>query len=83
MDETTPPADGLKTFTADPSAEKHHIDAPCPMCGHQGMTVAPRLTAKPLGSYSLAGVQMKFSATSEMWITCDAGCGFEEKGKRG
>jgi hypothetical protein len=40
-----------------------------------------KLEAKPVGSYSLAGAQMKFSANEHPWCVCDS-CGAECKGKR-
>jgi hypothetical protein len=36
-----------------------------------GHTVERRLTARPLGSFSLAGAQMKFSATEEIVVVKD------------
>ncbi|MFZ2238016.1 MAG: hypothetical protein WAV90_00575 [Gordonia amarae] len=40
------------------------------------------IVARPLGSFSLAGAQMKFSATKRQWpwAICD-NCGHESKGK--
>lgn len=43
-------------------------------------------TARPLGSYSVAGAQLKASVVASAvqwpWCVCD-GCGAESKGKRG
>jgi hypothetical protein len=51
----------------------------CPRCGSTGFRVESVLVAKPLGSFSLAGAQMKVSATTAPKITCglsaEQGCG--------
>src|SRR5437764_1011724 len=39
-------------------------DVPCPNCGQHALTIETRYQAKPLGTYSLSGTQMKFSATA-------------------
>lgn len=39
---------------------------PCPRCGYVGdMELNKRMVAKPLGSFSLAGTQMKVSVVEE------------------
>jgi len=55
-------------------------DTPCPGCGEKSLTIEMRLTAAPVGAFSLAGVGMKFAATSTPWISC-ASCGIEAEGK--
>ena len=56
-------------------------DTPCPSCGVKGLRIEYRLTAKPLGSFSLAGAQMKVSAVRVPWLICGT-CGVEAEGKR-
>lgn len=53
----------------------------CPACGHEGMRIEWRLKARPLGSFSLAGSQMKVSATETPYLICD-GCDIEAEGER-
>lgn len=51
----------------------------CPQCGSTGFRVEYVLAAKPLGTFSLAGAQMKVSAVRAPKIVCglseDQGCG--------
>lgn len=50
-------------------------------CGYAGgLWFEWRLQAKPIGSFSLAGAQMKVSANREPWIVCPP-CGAEAQGK--
>ncbi|MCA1008980.1 hypothetical protein LCL87_24990 [Rhodococcus hoagii] len=53
----------------------------CPACGAAALEIEWRLEPKPIGSHSLAGVQMKVAATSWPWMVCRS-CGVEAKGKR-
>lgn len=58
----------------------------CPKCSEVGklrIEYRSKLAAKPLGSFSLAGAQMKVSATEIQvpFLCCDA-CGLELEGKR-
>jgi hypothetical protein len=55
--------------------------AACPLCGLTGcISIAWRLVAKPLGSFSLSGSQMKLSANRSLWATCSTpGCGMEAR----
>lgn len=57
---------------------------PCPECGKTGtMTLGRKLRANPIGSFSLAGAQMKVSARDVDTITCDpdvGGCGWSADG---
>lgn len=61
---------------------------PCPLCREKALQVEyrPGLYAKPIGTFSLAGGQMKVSAHRVQWpwLVCRTpDCGFEEKGKLG
>lgn len=56
-------------------------ETPCPACGSKSLRIEERLTTKPIGSFSLAGVQMKVSAVSKPWLVCGT-CGIEAEGKR-
>ncbi|OQQ23343.1 hypothetical protein A6411_23830 [Prescottella equi] len=53
----------------------------CPACGATTLEIEWRLEPKPIGSHSLAGVQMKVAATSLPWLVCRS-CGVEAKGKQ-
>lgn len=50
----------------------------CPDCGTVGsLALGTRLTARPLGTWSLAGAQLKTSATEIPVLECSTqGCGF-------
>lgn len=53
---------------------------PCPECGAVGtVALAPVMVAKPMGSFSLAGAQLKVSAWSGHVLTCSA-CGWTVTG---
>jgi len=54
---------------------------PCPGCGVKALAIEWRLETKPLGTYSLAGQQLKVSANEVPWVVCSS-CGVEAKGKR-
>lgn len=54
---------------------------PCPECGTVGtVALRPAMVAKPLGSFSLAGVQMKVSAWRGWELACSA-CPFRVLGQ--
>lgn len=55
-------------------------EVPCPACGQQTLVIEMRLEAKPHGTYSLAGQQMKIAATEWPWIKC-TNCQIEARGK--
>lgn len=60
-------------------------EVPCPECGVTGklkVEIRDRFTARPIGTFSLAGSQLKVSAEKVPWpfLVCE-GCGFEEAGK--
>lgn len=47
------------------------VPKPCPNCGQQGgLTIGPRLEARPLGTWSLAGAQLKTSAVQRLGLGC-------------
>ncbi len=52
---------------------------PCPACGG-ALLIEKRLTAKELGTYSIAGASDKILATEVPWIVCND-CGVEAEGK--
>lgn len=57
-------------------------DATCRYCGATGrIRVEWRLEAKPLGTYSIAGLQPKAVARSHPYATC-GGCGHVSRGQR-
>lgn len=52
----------------------------CKYCNHQGLRIEWRLKAKPLGTWSLAGMQDKVVAQKWPWCICD-NCKHESEGK--
>lgn len=54
---------------------------PCPACGQLTLDIEMRLLAKPLGTYSLSGRQMKFSAYEWPYLFCRS-CGISAPAKR-
>ena len=57
-------------------------ETPCPQCGKKQLEIERRLTAKPIGSWSLAGMQMKMTAVDWPWIVC-RNCYVESPAKDG
>lgn len=55
-------------------------DAKCPVCGKKMLRIEMRLRARPIGSYSLSGRQMKASAVEWPYLVCD-GCGIDTPAK--
>lgn len=53
----------------------------CVYCGHVGIRVEWRLEAKPLGTWSLAGVQEKYVASHWPYAICN-GCGHVSRGQQ-
>lgn len=54
---------------------------PCPECGAVGtVALRPAMVAKPLGTFSLAGAQMKVSAWRGWELACSA-CPFRVLGQ--
>lgn len=54
---------------------------PCPKCGAAGtVALRPALIVQPLGSFSLAGVQLKVSAREGWELACSA-CAFRVLGQ--
>lgn len=73
------------------SIEDQLARTPCPSCGELTLTLEvrdePRLTARPLGTWSLAGYQPKVSAVVDIvswpYAVCTTdGCGFERRATR-
>jgi hypothetical protein len=56
------------------------VDTPCPNCGATELRIEHRLQARPIGSFSLSGVQTKVTAREWPWLVCGA-CGVEAPGK--
>lgn len=42
----------------------------CPACGEHDLKIVVRLRARPIGSYSLAGHKVKFSAVNWPYLVC-------------
>jgi hypothetical protein len=65
-------------------AENPFVGIPCRDCGQATLRLEYRkeLVAKPLGTWSLAGAQMKTAAVEGEWpwCVCD-NCGGESRGK--
>lgn len=57
-------------------------DTPCPICDHKTLQIVMRIEAKPPGTFSLSGVQMKVSAAPWPYLMC-TNCGAEARGRRG
>lgn len=55
------------------------VDTPCPNCGVPALHIEARLKAKPIGSFSLSGAQMKVSAHETVFLVC-RGCGARVEG---
>lgn len=58
------------------AVEKGAARMTCPRCQNEGFSVEWVLRARPLGSFSLSGSQVKFSAVELPVLTC-LGCGLE------
>jgi hypothetical protein len=58
------------------------IDLPqdCPQCAQQRLEMVWTLVAHPIGTFSLAGAQMKFSASVVAVVRCH-NCGFRAQGR--
>lgn len=61
-------------------------DTPCPFCGQKALRLEMResFTARPVGTWSLAGQQPKVSAYKQMWpwLVCDVSvCAYMERAK--
>lgn len=55
-------------------------DIACTKCGSRLLRIEIRLEAKPIGTWSLSGNQMKTVAEEWPYMVCD-GCGSECRGK--
>ncbi|HEX5522788.1 MAG TPA: hypothetical protein VFX53_05040 [Pedococcus sp.] len=69
----------MKTTDEEPKREPVP-DVPCPSCDQSTLDVEWRLVAKPLGSFSLAGQQMKVSAVETPFLVCP--CGLDLQGSK-
>ena len=67
-------------YTPKVDGEKRLPETPCPACGAVALRVEQRLEAKPIGTWSLAGSQMKVFAGYWPWLVCGA-CGVEARGE--
>ncbi len=56
-------------------------ETPCPACGALALRIESRLAIRQIGTFSLAGQQMKFSADQVPWLVCGS-CGVEAEGHR-
>jgi hypothetical protein len=75
-----PDTDGFPRL-APPFIREGPVRGPCRDCGPAGkLRIVHRLVARPIGTFSLAGAQMKVSAYWWPWMVCD-NCGGESKGK--
>lgn len=61
-------------------ADAVDLGAPCKYCGSKDTWVERRMEGKQIGTFSLAGAQMKFSVHTWPWAVC-GGCGHESKGR--
>jgi hypothetical protein len=56
------------------------LDVPCPVCNQTALSLQTLLRAKPLGSFSLSGQQLKFSAYEWPHLVCgECGAAFPAK----
>lgn len=56
------------------------LPKPCPSCGASPLELSWGLVARPLGTWSLAGAQMKTSAVEWATVSCPA-CGVQVPGR--
>lgn len=54
--------------------------ADCRYCSHHGLSLEMRLESKPLGTWSLSGMQMKVIATHHPYAVCPS-CGHASRGE--
>lgn len=55
-------------------------ETPCPRCGELSLKIEWKLHAKPLGSFSVAGQQMKLVCQEWPYLVCKS-CGVEAPAK--
>jgi hypothetical protein len=65
---------------AAPLSGKAVLGKDCPLCGAAPVALSWGLVAKPLGTYSLSGAQIKASATVRAVVFCQA-CPWEVHGR--
>ncbi len=56
------------------------VPGSCPECGAEKLRIEMRLRAAPVGGFSLAGTQVKFSAVGWPHLVC-GGCGISAPAK--
>lgn len=62
------------TIELDHVEDDQPVSGSCPECGAEKLRIKMRLRAAPVGSFSLAGAQVKFSASGWPYLVC-GGCG--------
>jgi hypothetical protein len=67
-DQIPPPPEGAKP-----------VDGPCPICGASALHIEVRLTAAPIGTFSIPGAQPKIAASSTAHLVCRS-CKAETQG---
>lgn len=55
------------------------IHRPCPRCAGTPLYIEARLVAKPLGTYSISGTELKLVAEAAVFLVCTS-CQAEVKG---
>jgi hypothetical protein len=56
------------------------VDAPCPVCASTTLHIVQKLVATPMGTYSLAGAQVKVLARPGIVLECRT-CGASTVGR--
>lgn len=60
------------------------LPQPCPGCGVRALELIQRLEARPIGTWSLAGIQPKVTVRPWPHVRCSVdrgGCGIEARGR--
>ena len=65
---------------APPGAKDLRGRATCPGCAADALHIEARVTAQPIGTFSLAGVVPKLPARETIWLVCRA-CGAQAQGR--
>lgn len=55
-------------------------DVPCPVCEEFALVIEMRLESKPLGTFSVSGMQLKTSAYNWPYLVCK-NCGVTARAK--
>lgn len=65
------------------SIEDRVAATPCPACGQSRLRFTTKLESRPIGTFSLAGAQLKTSAIEWPYVVCDnETCDFEQRAKQ-